>query len=128
VTKITTADCRKFLVSDPEVQGVVEGRYDMDDADLDPFDDAEEIVFFSKVLENGKNPKKWKRVRKYNVGSKTDTDEGCNFADNEFVKQMRGVDPTGGVVREFWLEDTDHVTVAILEKDGKLYYLDDLSD
>ena len=130
MSKITTADCRKWLAADPQVQKIVADSSGHSDylAGREPLSSVE-----MTWVTNGKNPKKWKRRGKYNVGSKTDTDGGidcggCDFGDNEFVKQETGVDPTGGVIREFWLEDTDHVTIALLEKDGQLYYLDDLSD
>ena len=126
--KITTADCRNFLVNDPETQRIVQGRYDLSECgDSEP----EEVAYFNKVLRDAKNSKRWKRQRKYKVGGRVDEEQGSDYGDDFSVKlcqQRFGVDPRGGVIREFWLEDTDHVTVALLEKDGKLYCIDDLSD
>lgn len=127
--KITTADCRNWLVASPKVQQLIRDRTGTTDGDPDP-DAAQWIAW-------GKNPKKWKRNCKYKVGSKTDLEGadsgagGGGYGDAEGVemtKQFCGVDPTGGVIRNFWLEGTDHVTIAVLEKDGNLYLLEDLSD
>lgn len=130
MTKITTADCRKFLTTDPKVQDVVQGRYDIVECEVD---DPEEIKYFNKVLKDAKIPKRWKRRTKYKIGSETDrmggdVGGGSDYANSDYIKQSIGFDPVGGVIREFWLEGTDHVTVAILEKDGVLTLVDDLSD
>lgn len=126
--KITTADCRKWLASNQKVQRTVWERYCPDEADC-----AQEKQEYLKVIATGKVPKNWKRNTKYKVGSKTDIDGGdsgggLNYGNNPYVIQCAGVDPTGGVIREFWLDGTDHVTIAVLEKDEQLYFLEDLSD
>ena len=126
MSKITTADCRNFLASDPTVQRIIHERAA----------DAVEIAYSDKVISNGKNPKRWKRITKYKVGSKTDLEGGelgggMGYSHPDQVKYVIrecGVDPTGGVVRDFWLEETDRVTISLLEKEGQLYFLEDLSD
>lgn len=125
--KITTADCRNFLVAHTDIQREVAGRYDPADYQGDPVYQAE----MRQIVANGKNPKKWKRQRKYKVGSKADLESASPAGDEfgiSFTKKNLGVDPTGGTIREFWLEDTDHITIAVLELNGVLYFLDDLSD
>lgn len=129
MSKVTTADCRNFLVSNAEVQHHVRDRYDPTDCDNDKNYRRE----LEQICRNGANPRKWKRNIKYKVGSKVDREGGdrgggLSYCDNEFVERDLGVDPTGGTVREFWLEGSDHITYALLEKDGKLFLLDDLSD
>ncbi len=109
---MTTAQCRDWLVSNSQIQQLVRDRCHGDD-DI--------------WIQWGQDKKRWKRQRKYNIGSATDK-EWYNYGNNTFVEKMLGVDPIGGAVREFWLQGTDHVTVAILEKDGVLYFLEDLSD
>lgn len=125
--KITTADCRNFLVTDPKVKQIVEDRSGHTDAANgdESWSDVQ-----TQWVTDSKNPKKWKRQTKHKVGSKKASvvlDYGTpeNAA---FCKQQIGVDPTGGVIRTFWLEGTDHITIAILEVNGTLYLLDDLSD
>ena len=132
---LSTADCRKWLATDPKIQQLVKDRvgYDPNPASwLAQCDgDAQEVAFFQGWVNNAANPKKWKRQRKFNVGSKVDLESGAPTGDTAgiaFIKQTAGVDPTGGVVREFWLEDTDHITLAILELNNNLYLIDDLSD
>jgi len=134
MAKITTADCRKFLAEHPEVQQHVRGRYDPEEDYGEGSDDY--IKELEQICRNGANPKKWKRNTKYKVGSEIDREGGdCggggDFGNDFAVKyclEEFGVDPRGGVIREFWLEGTDHITYALLEKDGKLYIVDDLSD
>jgi len=122
--KITTADCRNWLVADARVQEIVADRSGYSDylSGAEPKSSVQ-----MTWVTDGKNPAKWKRQAKYKIGSKTDLDR-LDYANDERVVQCAGVDPTGGTVRTFWLENTDHVTIDILELSGKLYFLDDLSD
>lgn len=134
---LSTADCRKFLATNPGVLKLVRDRVGYDPSPaawLAQCDgDAQEVAFFQGWLNNAANPKKWKRRAKYGIGSKTDREGGnsgggCDYGEGDYVRQSHGVDPAGGVVREFWLEDTDHITLALLEKNGALTVIDDLSD
>ncbi len=123
MAKISTADVRNFLVNDPWVQQFVKDRYDPTDCD-DPTYKAE----LTKIQAGGANPKKWKRLGKFKVGSKIDIDGstgamgvgGLNYAENPAY--------AGGVVRVMELADTDHITLAVLELNGQLSIIDDLSD
>lgn len=132
MTKITTADCRKFLATDANAQALVQNRYDISCADPN---EPEETEFYRKVHVAAQKTKNWLRRTKYKIGSKTDThgsDCGCyggsDYANTDWKIQQLGFDPTGGVVREFNLEPDTEIVIALLEKDGKLFVLDDLSD
>lgn len=57
------------------------------------------------------NPKSWVRTKKYKVGPSTEYSE---YPD--------------ATVRVFWLKDTDHITFAVIEKDGVILSWDDCSD
>ncbi len=127
--KITTADCRDFLTTDSQVQQIVSDRSGLTD-----YNDGliEEEVLHEWVVA-GKRPRSWKRQSKYKIGSKTDMEGGSaggghQYAECVFTSAHLGFSPTGGTVRTFWLDDTDHVTVALLEHNSKLFFLEDLSD
>ena len=131
MSKITTADCRAFLSTDAKCRAVWEGSYSLDNfVDCDP----EEIEWARKNLANAANPKKWKRIGKYGIGSTTDldgNDSGAGGGDygNHWGTETLGFTPhKGDVVREFWLEDTDHCTIVLIEHNGSLHFLDDRSD
>jgi hypothetical protein len=132
---LSTADCRKWLSTDAKVQQLVKDRvgYDPNPAIFlaQCENNPQEVAFWTTWITNGANPKKWKRQSKCKVGSKTDLASWHPVGDAEgiaYAKQSLGVDPTGGILRNFWLEDTDHITVSILEVGGQLYLYDDLSD
>ena len=132
MTKITTADCRLFLTTDTACRAVWEGAYGLENY-VD--DDPEELAWAKKNLANAANPKKWKRIGKYTIGSKTDIEGsdttgagGGDFA-NHWGNEALGFTPAkGDVVREFWLEDTDHCTIVLIEHGGRLRFLEDRSD
>lgn len=130
MNKLSTEDCRKFLVTDPSVQAIVKKHCNI--SDYDPVVDSEQISYCQKTAQAAQNPRRWRRQAKYGVGSKRDLEGGGMAYGDDFgvdcVLKTLGVDPRGGVVREFWLEHTDHITVVLLEKAGKLFLLDDLSD
>ena len=121
---LSTADCRNWLVADVQTQKIVADNSGHTDylAGREPLADVQ-----MTWVTNAKLPKKWKRVTKFKVGGKFDK-ENHGWDTNEYAEQQIGKPLAGGVIREFWLEDTDHVTIAILELSGKLYFLDDLSD
>ena len=122
MSKLTTADCTKFLATDPKIQQLAKDRYDWDNDDYDD----ESRKYAAKVIIDAADPKKWKRRNKYKIGSKADMDGGAG----EYSGMRYGENPeyAGGIVRIFWLQDSDHITVALLELDGKLKLIDDLSD
>jgi len=122
---LTTADCTKFLTTDAEIQKMVRERYEEHLEELDE-DEVEERAHYTKLIANSSNPKKWKRRNKYSVGSKIDIEGG----NGEYGGLDYGQNPdyAGGIIRIFWLEDTDNLTLALLEKDGQLKVVDDLSD
>lgn len=62
--KITTEDCRRWLVESDEAQQLVRDRCGVTDGE--PYDDADDWIRW------GQTPKKWKRTRKYKVGSNAD--------------------------------------------------------
>lgn len=131
MTKITTADCRKFLASDQKAQALVQERYDVSCADPN---EPEETEFYKTVHKSAQSPRNWRRRAKYKVGSKADMGDGqgegggYEFATNTYARERAGIDPTGGVIREFNLEPDTEIVIALLEKDGKLFVFDDLSD
>jgi len=115
---LTTDDCQKFLSTNSDIQKLVQGRYDPEE-----WDDKRHCLIIRK---NAANPKKWVRQQKYNVGSPTDLDKLDLL---QLLKDSKGApDITGGVVREFWLKDTDHITILLVEKDDKIVFTEDLSD
>lgn len=139
--KLTTADCQNFLASNKEIQDLIETtRYDFSEIDegSDEEDSTGYTDYLIRVNKDRRNPKKWVRTRKYKVGSTTDTELGLNLASYEELKKDKQYfsyeifskipDLTGGIVREFWLRDTDHITILLVEKDGEIVYFEDLSD
>lgn len=120
--KLSTADCTRFLTTNSEVQQLVKDRYDWDNDDYD----KENREYARRILIDATNPKKWKRRNKYIIGSKTDMDGGVGIYSG--MRYGENTKYTGGILRIFWLEDTDHITVALLELNGNLKVIDDLSD
>ncbi len=121
MTKLTTADIQNWLASNREVQLIVESRFG------DPVDgDPEWNAYCHKSTHDATIPKKWVRQRKYSVGSPTDMETGIRLGEGLLSQPL--LDLTNGVVREFWLKDTDHVTVLTVEKNGKIVFIEDLSD
>lgn len=116
---MNTAELKQFLATNAEVQRMIQERYDL--GEYEDNAPAEEIAHHEKVVRDAKDPKKWKRVRKYNVGSVTEMGVGDDIA-HVYPHLI------GGVVREFWLDGTDHVTFLLVEKDGDIKLVDDLSD
>lgn len=114
--EMRTADIQKWLATDLGIQKLVAERLPND-----PGDDPDFAAYVAKARKDSANPKKWVRRRKYKVGSDTDS--------LKLGEPLPGTpDLTGGIVREFWLRDTDHVTVLTVEKDGKIVFFEDMSD
>lgn len=121
MSKLKTEDCRNWLATDPGIQQLIKDRYGWDPDPVAMFemceDDQDEVDYVNSIIKCAAKPGKWKRYSKYNLGSARDKDFR-NYA--EICKGK-------GVVREFNLADTE-VSVVILEQDGKLSFLDDMSD
>ena len=125
---LSSADCKFWLATDPDAQIAVADRSGLSDYQTG---DATWNEVQTQWVLDGKRPDKWKRQRKMKVGSKADLASGCPYGDADgiaIIKQIAGIDPTGGVRRVFWLEGTDSVQLEILEVDDKLYITDDLGD
>ena|ERR1019366_10239676 len=116
MSKLTTAQIQEWLTTDPEIRELVLNRFGVDEGE----DMSEYTEYCRESLINSRKPKKWKRLRKYTVGSPTDAENCLSLEDYPEL--------TGGIVREFWLRGTDHVTVQLVEKDGKIVFIEDLSD
>ena len=121
MTKLKTEDCRKWLATNDEIQQLVKDRYGWtDDAKtlLEMCgDDQDEVDYINNIITQAAKPKNWKRATKFKLGSETDQKEydyGLLF-------------PGEGVVRQFNLQGTE-IGVMILEQNGKLSFLNDLSD
>jgi hypothetical protein len=118
---VKTEDCRQWLASNSEIQQLVKDRYGWDDdpiALLEMCDfDQEEVEFIKNIVRLAAEPGNWKRTRKYNLGSETDK-ENRDYSLSH---------PGEGVVRNFELKNSE-VEVVILEQDGQLQFLDDMSD
>lgn len=118
--KLSTADCQKYLVD----------KYAKDIREMYMEDGVDELSDYSKkIIANAANPKKWKRMTKYTVGSDIDKGEkecapggygGMNYCD--YGKYA------GGIVRTFYLDETDHITYNLIEVDGQIVGEDDCSD
>jgi hypothetical protein len=109
-------DIKKYLATDELIQHRIEARYETSDLDKNDPDEAELIKEYSLIINKAKNASNWKRIRKYKWGGSKDH----IFYDDDKLQ--------GGVVREFWLEDTDHITVAVIEVNNKIVTTEDLSD
>lgn len=122
---LSSKDCTDFLVNSPVIQELVRDRCGiLPDGSFDEAPDPEMQIEYQSWVQNGKNPKKWKRVMKYNLGSPTDME---HFQYSEIWPQYtRG--PHTAVVRHFWLDGTDHITVALIEYNNQIVEWDDLSD
>lgn len=119
---LSTEDCQAYLVEHFAQRAL--DRYSLEDAeDADP----EWKKDIEKIHANAKNPKMWKRVTKFNVGSKTDMEGGGgHYTGMRFgeCKEYKGT-----ICRIFYLEGTDHITIGLFEKDGKILDAhEDLSD
>lgn len=121
MAELRTEDCQKFLTTDPAIAQLVRDRLGLtDDPQLSDYD-QEWRTYAYKAMKDAGKPKKWKRVGKVKLGSKTDL-ENMNFA--EIWPQYAD----GGIARTFWLQDTDHITVVLVEYEGKIVAMDDVSD
>lgn len=128
---LSTNDCRNWMASDPAIQNLIKERVGFDPnpavfleiCDNDP----QEVACFNKWITDGANPKKWKRMSKFKIGGKHDQ-ENHGYDKSAFIRQQLGFDPAGGIVREFYLEDTDRISARILEHNGKLYLLEETCD
>jgi len=124
MTKLKTDDCRNWLATDSGIQQLVKDRYGWD-ADqavlLERCDyDQGDVDYINDSVKKGIIPKNWKRQAKYTAGSKRDM-EYRQYGSSQYGS------PTAGIIREFSLDGTE-ILVVILEKDGVLSFLDDLSD
>lgn len=100
---MTSDEIKKFLTTDPRVLQAVDARYEEGD----------------EVREFARTASKWKRRTKYAVGSD---------ADGNYYDAIENGRLKGGVVRVFELSGSDGAAVAVVEKNGKVVYVDDLSD
>jgi len=125
IMALSTADCRNWLVKHKADE--VQAKWDdLDDPDLEP----EEREFIEKICRYARTPSKWKRITKYKVGSKIDMgdEEPANYEGRGGHCYAHQPALLGGVVRQFYLEDTDHITYMLVEVDGQIVYVDDASD
>jgi hypothetical protein len=121
MSQLKTADCRKWLATDDDIQNLVKDRYGWSDNIEDMLEmcdnDQDEIDQINDVVAQAAKPKNWKRYTKFKLGSETDQ-KNCDYG---------LLFPGEGVVRQFNLDDTE-IAVMILEQNGKLSFLNDLSD
>jgi hypothetical protein len=121
VSKLKTADCRQWLATSDEIQNLVKDRYGWLDDEKTLLEmcghEQDEVDYINNIVAQAAKPKNWKRQRKFKLGSETDQNE-CGYS---------YLFPGEGVVRQFNLRDTE-IAVMILEQNGKLSYLNDLSD
>lgn len=119
--KLSTADCQKWLVEHmaPDIVEMCQEALKEDPT----------CTYAQEETANALNPKKWKRMTKYNVGSDIDKGEkecapggygGMNYHNHPKL--------AGGIVRTFYLEGTDHITYNLIEVDGVIVDTDDCSD
>lgn len=111
--KLTTADIQQILATEPRYLKLLREQYDSAD-----------WKSANKLQRDAINPKKWTRKIKYLVGSKTDK-MGSDAGGGLMLCETPSL--AGGIVREFLLKDTDHV-MLLVEKDGKIVYVEDMSD
>jgi hypothetical protein len=123
---VKTAEIQQFLATDPRIQRIVRGRVGQnDDGSWD--EDSPPDCDTAKWPDRAKNPKKWVREWKLTYGSKAWI-EKKDHVYGTFTKTQLGFDPVGAVVRRFWLRDTDHISIEVWERDGKIVFIDDVSD
>jgi len=117
-----TEDCIKYIIDKFGPEIIAECNEAISEED-----DEEEIEFHKKIISNVSNPKKWKRLCKYTVGSKVDTEGGKA----PYTGQCLGEDEPqlfGGIARVFELADSCSKTYLVVEKNGEIVYDDDFSD
>ena len=120
--KLSTADCQKYLV-EKKLEDI-KAMYG-DETDTSP----EGQAFYNEIITNASNPKMWKRMTKYNVGSDLDKGEKeCAPGGYAGMNYHQRPQYAGGIVRTFYLEGTDHITFNLIEVDGKIVGEDDCSD
>lgn len=109
-----STELKKYLTEDARVQEIVAGRCGA----LYPEELEEgEREYADQIVANGKNPKKWKRMSKFTVGGPSDEMFG------EYYPQWKGC-----IAREFYLEDTDHVTIILITRNDNIIAVEDFSD
>jgi len=127
--KLSTADCKRFLAQ------IMPAKVDA----MMVKDTPEYLLGCQKAVAAAGHASKWKRIGKYGIGSNTDTDGadnasgdfygGSDYAESAQDCYQLGFDPKGGTVREFRLShEEDDIAVALLELNGDLFFLADLSD
>jgi len=136
---LKTEDCVKYIIDkfghglkEMYAELVAETEYNMVDAK--GRGDEANVKWYKNVLKdyeklekNCLNPKKWKRLCKYKVGSKIDT-EGSDADYTGFSIGKEFPELVGGIARFFELDGSDHITHLIVEKDGEIVYTEDYSD
>ena len=128
MAELRTADVQQFLATNVEIQEIVLSRAGLLDGALliaEQAGDQEEIAYLNKIGKDGKNPKKWKRMSKFKVGSNTDKNflQLCELT----PEMLGGKDLTGGIVRIFQLGE-ESIVVLTVEKDGKIVFIEDVGD
>jgi hypothetical protein len=122
--KLSTADCQKYLAQTKGAERQADYESDKKRGMTDP----DELAYAKELADSASNPKKWKRMTKYLVGSDIDKGEkDCapgGYGGMDYARHI----PAGGIVRTFYLEGTDHITYNLVEVDGKIVYEDDCSD
>lgn len=122
MSKLSTADCQKYLV-DTKAADIKEMYSEVDGDVGDQIDE-----YSAKIIKNAATPAKWKRMTKYLVGSDIDKGEKECAPGGYGGMNYHSHIPVGAVVRTFYLEGTDHITYNVIEVDGKIVHEDDCSD
>jgi hypothetical protein len=118
-----TEDIQQWLATDPEIQQLVQERVGMlpdgtwEEDDIDPE--------MKSWVDRAKNPKMWVRRTKMKIDSPAWKNQSPMSAKDFGIT---GVDVSGAITREFWLRDTDHITILTFEKDEKIVLIEDYSD
>jgi len=94
-----------------------------------------------KTIAASRLPQNWIGLAEYEVGSEADKTGnmieheeeehytgGSNYEEQFWAQSIGLKSLAGGIVYEFWLEETEHITVAIIELNGKFHFLDDRGD
>jgi hypothetical protein len=117
--QMTTADCRKYIIANLLAQ--VDHRLGPS-MGLPPA----EVQWHARVRQSAATPTKWKRRIKYNVGSKVDIEGSDGIGGGLDFAQQPALH--GGVVREFFLDDSDGICFALVEKNSAIVHVEDLCD
>lgn len=99
---------------------------DVVDAGLNPIHDAAEIKHFQCMVTAARDPQNWKRRIKYKVGSTTDRDGGGDGGGMDLMSDYPQF--SNAICREFWLDGSDGVSIVLVEHNGQIVHVKDLSD